>query len=188
MTLSLIKPPPMIDTPNIEQVMPIQQQFNTSFGVGTSKETEELYLKLIEEEHEEWVEDFFSEDATNYEELKELADLLYVTAGYAFQLGYLDIKPVKYRVTDTWDWAITELVGDLAGGDSSEETVGKLIYCLFGYADYMSWDLMEAYRRVHKSNMSKLTADGKVLRREDGKVLKSDLYTPPDLMDLTQGL
>lgn len=29
--------------------------------------------------------------------------------------------------------------------------------------------------------MSKLDKDGKVLRRDDGKVLKSDLYTPANL-------
>jgi predicted HAD superfamily Cof-like phosphohydrolase len=34
---------------------------------------------------------------------------------------------------------------------------------------------------IHRSNMSKLDADGKPVYREDGKVLKSHLYTPPDL-------
>ena len=29
--------------------------------------------------------------------------------------------------------------------------------------------------------MSKLDADGKPVFREDGKVIKSDLYSPPDL-------
>lgn len=34
---------------------------------------------------------------------------------------------------------------------------------------------------VHRSNMSKLGADGKPIYREDGKILKGPNYTPPDL-------
>lgn len=44
-------------------------------------------------------------------------------------------------------------------------------------------DADEAWRRVHASNMSKLT-DGKLLKREDGKVLKGPNYKPADLSDL----
>jgi hypothetical protein len=34
---------------------------------------------------------------------------------------------------------------------------------------------------VHRSNMSKLGEDGRPLLREDGKVLKSHLYKPPNV-------
>jgi predicted HAD superfamily Cof-like phosphohydrolase len=40
---------------------------------------------------------------------------------------------------------------------------------------------VEVFEEIHRSNMSKLDADGKPVRREDGKVLKSDLYFPPDI-------
>ena len=43
---------------------------------------------------------------------------------------------------------------------------------------------MEAFNRVHLSNMSKLGADGKPIYREDGKVLKGPNYKKPDLSDL----
>lgn len=43
--------------------------------------------------------------------------------------------------------------------------------------------LNEAFVRVHKSNMSKLT-DGKLVKREDGKILKPDTYEPPNMMEL----
>lgn len=39
------------------------------------------------------------------------------------------------------------------------------------------------FKEVHESNMSKLE-NGKVLRREDGKVLKGKNYFPPDLKKL----
>lgn len=46
--------------------------------------------------------------------------------------------------------------------------------------------LIEAYKRVHKSNMSKLE-DGKPIYRDDGKVLKGRDYKPPYLDDLLMG-
>jgi predicted HAD superfamily Cof-like phosphohydrolase len=37
------------------------------------------------------------------------------------------------------------------------------------------------FNRVHASNMSKLGEDGKPIYREDGKVMKSENYTAPNL-------
>jgi predicted HAD superfamily Cof-like phosphohydrolase len=47
--------------------------------------------------------------------------------------------------------------------------------------------LQVAFTRVHKSNMSKLGADGKPIYRDDGKVLKGPNYAPVDLEDLVEG-
>ena len=44
--------------------------------------------------------------------------------------------------------------------------------------------LIEAFERVHISNMSKLDENGKPIYREDGKVLKGPNYKPPELGDL----
>ena len=49
-----------------------------------------------------------------------------------------------------------------------------------GYGD----QLVEAFRRVHISNMSKLGEDGLPIFRADGKVLKGPNYQPPNLEDL----
>ena len=38
----------------------------------------------------------------------------------------------------------------------------------------------DAFNEVHRSNMAKLV-DGKVIRREDGKVLKPEGWQPPQL-------
>ena len=59
-----------------------------------------------------------------------------------------------------------------------------LLYVCYQYGANMGWDLDEAYRRVHQSNMSKLGEDGKPLYRVDGKVLKGPRYFPPQLGDL----
>ena len=58
------------------------------------------------------------------------------------------------------------------------------VYVLYGFAATFGWDLDEAVRRVHASNMSKLGEDGKPIYREDGKVLKGPHYEAPDLNDL----
>ena len=62
--------------------------------------------------------------------------------------------------------------------------LADLVYVCYQYAENMGWFLDEALDRVHKSNMSKLGADGKPIYREDGKVLKGPNYKPPTLTDL----
>ena len=62
--------------------------------------------------------------------------------------------------------------------------LSDLVYVCYQYAENMGWDLDEALRRVHQSNMSKLDEGGKPIYREDGKVLKSKNYKPPTLSDL----
>ena len=37
------------------------------------------------------------------------------------------------------------------------------------------------FNEVHRSNMSKLDADGKPIYREDGKILKGENYSPPNV-------
>lgn len=62
-----------------------------------------------------------------------------------------------------------------------------LLYVTYGNAASLGIPIDKVYDEVHTSNMSKLTKDGQVLRREDGKVLKSDQYKPVDLSWLTKG-
>ena len=62
--------------------------------------------------------------------------------------------------------------------------LADLVYVTFGMAAKFGWDLDEAIRRVHASNMSKLDDDGSPIYREDGKVLKGPNYEEPNLKDL----
>ena len=63
--------------------------------------------------------------------------------------------------------------------------LADLVYVCYGYADRFGWDLDEAFRRVHLSNMSKLDpVTSKPIFREDGKILKSSAYKEPNLKDL----
>lgn len=64
--------------------------------------------------------------------------------------------------------------------------LADLLYVLAGFAVTFGIDLEEAFRRVHRSNMSKLGADGKPIYREDGKVLKGPNYAPPQFEDMVK--
>lgn len=45
---------------------------------------------------------------------------------------------------------------------------------------------LEAIREVHRSNMSKLDANGRPMISGAGRVMKSELYSPPDLRALLE--
>ena len=62
--------------------------------------------------------------------------------------------------------------------------VADLVYVCHQLAATFDWDLDEAYKRVHASNMSKLGTDGNPIYREDGKILKGPNYFLPNLFDL----
>ena len=70
--------------------------------------------------------------------------------------------------------------GDLVG---VADALSDLLYVVLGtYIAHGLQDVAEdLFREVHSSNMSKLDGDGQPLYREDGKVLKSDLFREPDL-------
>lgn len=61
------------------------------------------------------------------------------------------------------------------------DALTDLLYVVYGAGHAFGIDLDACFAEVHRSNMSKLDAQGQVVRRDDGKVLKSDLYSPPDL-------
>ncbi len=73
---------------------------------------------------------------------------------------------------------------DISSRADCLKELADLVYVCAQYAENMDWDLEQALRRVHKSNMSKLGEDGKPIYRKDGKVLKGQNYQPPDLSDL----
>jgi predicted HAD superfamily Cof-like phosphohydrolase len=51
----------------------------------------------------------------------------------------------------------------------------------YGFAWECGIDLDACFKEVHRSNMSKLDENGQPIYREDGKVLKSKNFSPPDL-------
>ena len=61
------------------------------------------------------------------------------------------------------------------------DALTDLLYVVYGAGHAFGIDLDECFKEVHRSNLSKLGEDFKPIKREDGKVLKPDTYSPPDL-------
>ncbi len=70
-------------------------------------------------------------------------------------------------------------------GDTVEiaDALGDILYIAFGtiLRHGLQHKIEEVFDEIHRSNMSKLDKDGKPIFREDGKVLKSELYFRPDI-------
>ncbi|MFM7902445.1 MAG: hypothetical protein ACKPAD_10725 [Bacteroidota bacterium] len=66
------------------------------------------------------------------------------------------------------------------------DALGDKLYILCGtiISHGLQHKIVEVFEEIHRSNMSKLDAEGKPIRREDGKVMKSSLYFPPDIASI----
>jgi len=57
-----------------------------------------------------------------------------------------------------------------------------MIWVILGYCYMKKFNVYGAWEEVARSNLSKIDRKtGKVIKREDGKVLKPEGWTPPDL-------
>lgn len=63
------------------------------------------------------------------------------------------------------------------------DALGDMLYILCGtiLKHGLEDKIEEVFTEIQRSNMSKLDADGKPIYREDGKVMKSNLYFKPDI-------
>lgn len=63
------------------------------------------------------------------------------------------------------------------------DALGDMLYILCGtiLSHGLQYKIGEVFREIQRSNMSKLDSNGKPIYREDGKVMKSDLYFKPNI-------
>ncbi|MDG1658920.1 MAG: nucleoside triphosphate pyrophosphohydrolase family protein [Crocinitomicaceae bacterium] len=68
------------------------------------------------------------------------------------------------------------------------DALGDQLYILCGtiLKHGMQHKIEEVFEEIQRSNMSKLDADGKPIYREDGKVMKSDLYFRPNIKSILE--
>lgn len=66
------------------------------------------------------------------------------------------------------------------------DALGDQLYILCGtiLKHGLQHKIAEVFEEIQRSNMSKLDKDGKPIYREDGKVLKSELYFKPDISSI----
>jgi predicted HAD superfamily Cof-like phosphohydrolase len=82
---------------------------------------------------------------------------------------------------------LSEEFDEVCAAETPENLLKELadvLYVTYGYALTFGFDLDEAFRRVHASNMSKVDANGFPIVRSDGKIMKGENYREPDLSDL----
>jgi len=65
------------------------------------------------------------------------------------------------------------------------DACGDLIWVILGMCNSLGINIHPVWQEITASNMSK-TVDGKVIRREDGKILKPDSYFPPNIHNALQ--
>ena len=157
----------------VEQVKEFQRIFdpeNLSFDKKRlekmrwpeNKELVQLRLRLINEE---------------VYELIEAAKLMYTVMDCAHVdkhslTSQLKRSPIYW--TGTWQHAKKEFA----------DALGDILVVVIGTALTCGLDIEKIMERIHESNMSKLDENGKVIYREDGKVLKGPNYKLPVLSDL----
>lgn len=66
------------------------------------------------------------------------------------------------------------------------DALGDQLYILCGtiLKHGLQDKIVEVFEEIQRSNMSKLDKNGKPIYREDGKVMKSDLYFKPDIQSI----
>ena len=97
----------------------------------------------------------------------------------------MDRAIMRHRILDE---EVVELFQAMSQNDLVEvaDAITDCFYILIGTAiEYGIAEKLPAFfDEVHRSNMSKLDDNGNPIYREDGKVLKSNNYTPPNLKDI----
>ena len=86
---------------------------------------------------------------------------------------------------------IREEFAELEEGHANRDIVevadacGDLIWVILGLCNTLGISMHRVWHEIAASNMSK-TVDGKVVKRDDGKILKPDTYFPPNILRALQ--
>lgn len=110
-----------------------------------------------------------------------------------FHKAFENLAPDKFELDpETYPFALrTKLINEEAGEFEKAafdkdliamlDAMCDLLYVTYGAAVAMGIDLEPFFDEVHRSNMTKLDTNGKPIYRNDGKILKSTNYEPPNL-------
>lgn len=81
---------------------------------------------------------------------------------------------------------VKELLEAMYHGDEPDmvgiaDALTDILYVTYGAGHAFGIDLDKCFEEVQRSNMSKLGATGRPIYRKDGKILKGENYSEPDL-------
>jgi len=93
-----------------------------------------------------------------------------------------DEKTVNLRL-ELINEEFNELKEAVVNKDLTEiaDALGDILVVTLGAGAAFGIDLDAVFTEIHRSNMSKLGADGNPIYREDGKIMKGPNYSPPDI-------
>ena len=120
---------------------------------------------------------------TNFRKVEEFMDTFGQRVEIMPTLSDFDTRELRLEL-------IVEEVQELADAIDNEDLIEvadaltDILYVTYGAGHAFGIDLDACFDEVHRSNMSKLDANGEVIYRADGKVLKGPNYFPPDLANV----
>ena len=117
---------------------------------------------------------------TNYEMVKEFHKVFNHLIADAPAFPELNLRTLRIDLIDEERLELVEAENatDIVG---VADALTDLLYVVYGMGLMYGIDLDACFKEVHRSNMSKLDENGNPIYREDGKVLKGNNYSPPDL-------
>lgn len=110
------------------------------------------------------------DDANLSDIFKELADVIYVVAGFYNTMPVYAPELISQDKNQELQWILDEAADAVSTVSQKLQIPLPLI--------------IGAFELVHDSNMSKLKEDGTPIRREDGKILKGPNYKAPNMMPI----
>ena len=86
---------------------------------------------------------------------------------------YIDLIDEEFR--ELCDGFLRRHIGDIADGGAD------LVWVVQGLFTTLGIDFNKVWEEVRASNMSKVSDNGKIKKRQDGKILKPESYFKPDI-------
>ena len=102
-------------------------------------------------------------------------EVLYIHTLPGFNLSELRLDLIEEEVQELRDGLDKKSMFEIA------DALTDILYVVYGAGHAFGIDLDDCFSEVHRSNMTKLGANGRPLYREDGKVMKGPNYSEPDL-------
>jgi len=121
-----------------------------------------------------------------YKDVKEFQTAVGQNVGHAPQFpdGAERALRMKLLEEEFKEYEQGEYNNDL---ENIAKELADIIYIVCGTAVSYGIPLDKVFDAVHASNMAKLV-DGKPVRRDDGKILKPEGWTPPDIKKVLYGV
>lgn len=85
-----------------------------------------------------------------------------------------------------FDASVSPYSRDMSSIVEATDAIGDLLYVVIGTAVSMGIDIDKVFEEIHRSNMSKVWPDGRVVKNEFGKVIKPTSYSPVDFTKALQ--